>query len=172
MALHLRMLRHAIERSPTELQRILDEVLRLPKRKQKKLAVLLDETDLSAIISAATMIADRLKFLQGLQIILFDHEAKGRLKERSQLHKILETNTWIFGEEYNLWARDRELMTVLKTHKEKLDPALIIDEPVKPLTRKRGIVDLMLSRKRHRADDYEHVVIELKAPKVTLRQRN
>ena len=30
MALHLRMLRHAIERSPTELQRILDEVLRLP----------------------------------------------------------------------------------------------------------------------------------------------
>lgn len=170
MALHLRMLRHAIERSPTELQRILDEVLRLPKRKQKELAVLLDETDLSAIISAATMIADRLKFLQGLRIILFDQEAKERLKERSQLHKILETNTWIFGEEYNLWASDRELTTVLKAHKRKLDPELIIDEPVKLLTRKRGIVDLMLSRsqKRHRADDYEHLVIELKAPKVTL----
>jgi hypothetical protein len=42
-----------------------------------------------------------------------------------------------------------------------------IDEPVKLLTRKRGIVDLMLSRsqKRHRADDYEHLVVELKAPK-------
>jgi hypothetical protein len=170
MALHLRMLRHAIERSPTELQRILDEVLRLPKRKQKELAVLLDETDLSAIISAATMIADRLKFLHGLRIILFDHEAKERLKERSQLHKILETNTWIFGEEFNLWASDRELTTVLKVHKEKLDPDLVIDEPVKLLTRKRGIVDLMLSRsqKRHRADDYEHLVVELKAPKVTL----
>jgi hypothetical protein len=170
MALHLRMLRHAIERSPTELQRILDEVLRLPKRKQKELAVLLDETDLSAIISAATMIADRLKFLQGLRIILFDHEAKGRLKERSQLHKILETNTWIFGEEFNLWASDRELTTVLKIHKKKLDPDLIIDEPVKLLTRNRGIVDLMLSRsqKRHRADEYEHLVIELKAPKVKL----
>ncbi len=170
MALHLRMLRHAIERSPTELQRILDEVLRLPKRKQKELAVLLDETDLSAIISAATMVADRLKFLQGLRIILFDHEAKNRLKERSQLHKILETNTWIFGEEFNLWASDRELTTVLKIHREKLDPDLIIDEPVKLLTRKRGIVDLMLSRaqKRHRADDYEHLVVELKAPKVKL----
>jgi hypothetical protein len=32
-ALHLRLLRHAIERSPSELQRILDEVLKLPKRK-------------------------------------------------------------------------------------------------------------------------------------------
>lgn len=170
MALHLRMLRHAIERSPTELQRILDEVLRLPKRKQKELAVLLDETDLSAIISAATMVADRLKFLHGLRIILFDHELKDRLKERSQLHKILETNTWIFGEEFNLWASDKELTTVLKTHKEKLDPDLVIDEPVKLLTRKRGIVDLMLSRaqKRHRADDYEHLVVELKAPKVGL----
>lgn len=170
LALHLRMLRHAIERSPTELQRILDEVLRLPKRKQKELATLLDETDLSAIISAATMIADRLKFLQGLRIILFEHEAKNRLKERTQLHKILETNTWLFGEEFNLWASDRELTTVLKTHKHKLDPDLVIDEPVKLLNRKRGIVDLMMSRalRRHRADDYEHLVVELKAPKVPL----
>jgi hypothetical protein len=170
MALHLRMLRHAIKRSPAELQRILDEVLKLPKRKQKELAQLLDEADLSGIISAATLVADRLKFLQGLGIILFDYEAKARLKERTQLHKILESNTWIFGEEFNLWASDRELTTVLKAHKEKLDPDLVIDEPVKLLIRKRGIVDLMLSRaqKRHRANDYEHLVVELKAPKVKL----
>jgi Histidine kinase-, DNA gyrase B-, and HSP90-like ATPase len=170
MALHLRMLRHAIKRSPAELQRILDEVLKLPKRKQKELAQLLDETDLSGIISAATLVADRLKFLQGLSVILFDYEAKDRLKERTQLHKILESNTWIFGEEFNLWASDRELTTVLKAHKEKLDPDLVIDEPVKLLIRKRGIVDLMLSRaqKRHRANDYEHLVVELKAPKVKL----
>jgi hypothetical protein len=170
MALHLRMLRHAIERSPTELQRILDEVLRLPKRKQKELASLLDETDLAGVISAATMVADRLKFLQALRIILFDTGAKARLKERSQLHKILETNTWIFGEEFNLWASDKELTTVLKVHKAKLDPDLIIDEPVKLLTRKRGIVDLMLSRsqRRHRANDFEHLVVELKAPKIKL----
>ncbi len=170
MALHLRMLRHAIERSPTELQRILDEVLKLPKRKQKELAQLLDEVDLSGIISAATLVAERLKFLQGLRVILFDYEAKERLKERTQLHKILETNTWVFGEEFNLWASDRELTTVLKAHRDKLDPDLVIDEPVKLLTRKRGIVDLMLSRaqRRHRANDYEHLVIELKAPKVKL----
>jgi hypothetical protein len=170
MALHLRMLRHAIERSPTELQRILDEVLKLPMRKQKELAQLLDETDLSGIISAATLVADRLKFLQGLGFILFNYEAKDRLKERTQLHKILESYTWIFGEEFNLWASDRELTTVLKAHKDRLDPDLVIDDPVKLLIRKRGIVDLMLSRtqKRHRANDYEHLVIELKAPKVKL----
>ena len=104
------MLRHAIERSPTELQKILDEVLRLPKRKQKELAQLLDQTNLSGIISAASLVADRLKFLHGLNIILFDHETRDRLKERTQLHKILEQNTWVFGEEYNLWASDKGLI--------------------------------------------------------------
>lgn len=169
-ALHLRLLRHAIERSPTELQRILDEVLKLPKRKQKELADLLDETDLSGIISAATLVADRLKFLEALRFILFDYEARQKLRERSQLHKILEQNTWVFGEEYNLWASDKDLTTVLKAHREKLDPSLVIDDPVKVINKTCGIVDLMLSRaqRRHRHNDLEHLVIELKAPKVTI----
>jgi hypothetical protein len=170
MALHLRMLRHAIERSPTELQRILDEVLRLPARKQQELARLLDETAFSGIISAATIVADRLKFLTGLRYILFDYEAKHKLKERSQLHKILEQNTWIFGEEYNLWASDSDLTTVLKTHAGKLDPDLVVDARVKVINKTRGIVDLMFSRvqHRHRKDDIEHLMVELKAPKVKI----
>ena len=170
MALHLRLLRHAIERSPAEIQLILDQVLNLPKRKQQELAKLLEETDLSGIISAATLVADRLKFLQALRFILFDYAARQKLKERSQLHKILEQNTWVFGEEYNLWASDKDLTTVLKAHRDKLDPGLIVDDPVKVVNKKRGIVDLMLSRaqRRHRADDIEHLVIELKAPKVVL----
>jgi hypothetical protein len=170
LALHLQMLRHAIERSPTELQKILDQVLLLPKRKQKELAQLLDETNLSGIISAASLVADRLKFLHGLSIILFDYETKDRLKERTQLHKILEQNTWIFGEEYNLWASDKGLTRVLEAHREKLDPSIVIDEPVKIVNKTRGIVDLMLSRvqRRHRHDDIEHLIIELKAPKVKL----
>lgn len=170
IALHLRLLRHAIERSPTELQRILDEVLKLPKRKQKEMAELLNETTLSGIISAATLVADRLKFIDALRFILFDYEARQKLRERSQLHKILEQNTWIFGEEYNLWASDKELTTVLKVHRDKLDPDLVIDDPVKVVNKSRGIVDLMLSRaqRRHRHDDLEHLVIELKAPKVVI----
>lgn len=169
--LHLRLLRNAIEKSPTELQRILDEVLKLPKKKQKELATLLDETDLSGIISAAKLVADRLKFIEALRFILFDFEARRKLKERSQLHKILEQNTWIFGEEYHLWASDRELTNVLRAHRDKLDPELVIDEPVKIIDKDRGIVDLMLSRAqhRHRSDDFEHLVVELKAPKVKLK---
>jgi hypothetical protein len=169
-ALHLRMLRHAIERGPDELQAILREVLDLPERKQKELAALLQETTLSAIITAAKTVADRLKFIAALESIVFDPKTKGRLKERSQLHKILAENTWVLGEEYNLWASDKDLKRVLEKHRAVLDPDIVIDEPVKVIGKKRGIVDLMLSRatRRHRADDIEQLIVELKAPRVTI----
>jgi hypothetical protein len=68
-------------------------------QERKELAALLQETTLSAIITAAKTVVDRLKFIAALESIVFDPETKGRLKERSQLHKILAENTWIFGEE-------------------------------------------------------------------------
>lgn len=169
-ALHLRMLRSAIERGPEELQLILKEVLELPARKQKELASLLQETTLSAIITAAKTVADRLKFISALESIVFDPETKGRLKERTQLHKILAENTWVFGEEYNLWVSDKDLRRVLEKHRDHLDPNISIDEPVKVVGKARGIIDLMFSRstRRHRANDIEHMIVELKAPKVKI----
>src|SRR5262249_22817576 len=96
-ALHLRMLRSAIERSPEDLQLILREVIQLPQRKQEELAKLLREASLASIISAAKIVGDRLKFLSALESIVFDPEMKERLKERTQLHKIIADNTWLFG---------------------------------------------------------------------------
>jgi hypothetical protein len=169
-AFHLRMLRSAIEHGPEELQTILKEVLDLSPKQQKELAALLQETTLSAIITAAKTVADRLKFIAALESIVFDPETKGRLKERTQLHKILAENTWVFGEEYNLWVSDKDLKRVLEKHKEHLDPDISIDNPVKVIDKKRGIIDLMFSRvtKRHRANDMEHMVVELKAPRVKI----
>jgi hypothetical protein len=105
-AFQLRMLRQAIEKSPDELQLILGEVLKLPKRQQEELAQLLRDVSLSSIISAARVVADRLRFLTGLDAVLFDPEPKQRLKERSQLHRIIAQNCWLFGE-----GRDRSLLT-------------------------------------------------------------
>ena len=169
-ALHLRLLRQAIAKSPEELQLILDEVLKLPKRKQAELAQLLRDVSLSAIISAAKIVADRLKFLTGLEAILFDYDKKQRLKERSQLHRIVAQNCWLFGEEYNLSVDDRSLTEVLRKHRKLLGDDIVIDEPVKHVSKDRGIVDLMLSRaiRRHKADELTHIVVELKAPKVKI----
>lgn len=169
-ALHLRLLKHAIEKSPNELQLILGEVLKLPKRSQQDLAQLLKETSLASIIGAAKVVADRLKFLRGLEAILFDLDKKERLKERSQLHRIVADNPWLFGEEFALSVDDQSLNEVLRKHREHLGDAIVIGEPVKHVSKTRGIVDLMLSRaiRRHRAKDLTHLVVELKAPKVKI----
>ncbi len=169
-ALQLRMLRSAIERSPDDLQLILREVIQLPHRQQEELARLLREASLSSIISAAKAVADRQKFLLGLEQILFDADMKARLKERSQLHKIVADNTWLFGEEFNIAVNDKGLTAALRQHRKLLGNEIVIDEPVKHVSKTRGIIDLMLSRtlRRHRADEVEHLVVELKAPKVPI----
>jgi hypothetical protein len=172
-ALHLRLLRQAIEKSPEELQLILGEVLKLPKRKQEELAELLRDVSLSAIISSAKIVADRLNFLTGLEAILFDPDNKKRLKERSQLHRIIAQNCWLFGEEYNLSVDDKSLTEVLRKHRKLLGDDTAIDEPVKHVSKERGIVDLMLSRaiRQHKADELTHLVVELKAPKVKINEK-
>ena len=167
-ALHLRLLRSAIEESPAELQTILTHVLKLPARKQKDLADLLQETSLSAIITAAKTVGDRLKFLQALENIVFDRDMRKRLKERAQLHKIVEDNVWLFGETFNISVSDKGLTAVLKKHKELIGDDTVIGDPVRHVSQDKGIVDLMLSRtiRNHRANEVEHLVVELKAPSV------
>jgi hypothetical protein len=172
----LRMLRQAIERGPEELQLILTQVLDLPQKKQQELAKLLRRTSLIKVISAAKMIADRLEFLEALSAMLFDSELKKNFKERKHLHRLLEKHTWIFGEEFHLTVSDRDLTEVLRKCRAEggLENALIDDDPVvRPAggmdSRKRGIVDLVLSRRLPPSrGERHHLVIELKAPKKRL----
>lgn len=161
------MLKSAIEQSPSEVRRIVQEVLDLPQEKREELIELLDRTSLSSIINASKVVVNRLDFLMGLEVVLFDHEAKKRTKERKELHRLLAENTWVFGEEFNLAVDDQSLNEVLRKHLALLgrDP----DDSAPPVTSpdgKQGIVDLMLSKQVRlpRGDEYEHLVVELKRP--------
>ena len=168
-AFQLRMLRQAVERGPDELQHILSEVLDLPEKTQKELSRLLEDADLANVISASKLVADRLKFVHGLETLLFDPESKKMLKERSQLHRMIaENNTWIFGEEFNLTVDDQSLTAVLRKHRKLIGEQTVIDQPVKQIDGKVGIVDLMLSRSvpQNHADEREHLIVELKRPSV------
>ncbi len=166
------LLKQALESNPAELQKVITEVLELPESELKDLAGLLDSTSLSSIISASKLVADRLNFLQGLENLLFDPQHKKALLERSQLHKILEPHTWLFGEEFNLTVSDQSLDNVLARHRHLLKRPTEEDvEPVKiPGGYSQAIVDLMLSRKvrRNHADELEHLVVELKRPKQSI----
>lgn len=163
----LQMLKSAIERSPQEAQRIIQEVLQLPKEKQEELAELLERTQLSSIINAAKMVSDRLEFLAGLDALIFSSETKGKVRERKHLHRIIAENTWVFGEEFNLSVDDQSLTEVLKKHIGELGDENRKDLiPAVDLEGNTAIVDLMLSRRipQPRAEEREHLIVELKRP--------
>jgi hypothetical protein len=164
--LQLRLLRHAVEHAPGDLSKILTEVLDLPIEKRQELADLLDRTTLAHIISASKIIADRLEFLQGLEALVFDGDLKHAVRERTQLHRIVAENAWMFGEQYNLSVDDQSLTEVLKKHVAARNREVEIDEPVVRADGSRGIVDLMFSRNIQLAgsEHREHLVVELKRP--------
>lgn len=168
-AFQLRMMRTAIENGSDELQLVMKEVLNLPSRQLEELAQLIQESSLPAIISASKEIANRLKFLTGLQALIFDRSMGSTLRERTQLHRLLADNTWVFGEEHHLMVDDRSLDECLRQHTQAKNMQ-VAKGAVRHPSKARGIVDLMFGKQRstHRADELEHLVVELKAPSIRI----
>ncbi len=168
-AFQLRMMRTAIENGSEDLQLIMKEVLRLPARQQEDMARLIQESSLQSIIGASRTVSNRLKFLTALESLIFDRGLGSTLRERTQLHRLLADNTWVFGEEHNLMVDDRSLDECLKQHTQARN-IKVAKGAVKHPTKIRGIVDLMFGKQRsgYRPGALEHLVIELKAPGVPI----
>lgn len=166
----LQLLKQVVNTKPSDLQYILCEVLNLTKEKQKDLAALIQDTSLNSIINMTKVVSERLSFISGLEEILYNTESKRLLKERAQLHKILAENTWVFGDAFSMTVNDESLTQVLRKHLESTNKEIIIDQQVKRLDGRNGIVDLMLSREMptSHSNQVEHLVVELKAPKVKI----
>ncbi|MEN4524164.1 ATP-binding protein [Pantoea agglomerans] len=167
-----KLLRHIVGSCPDDLRTILEEVLSLSRDKQAELAGILKDASISSVINVSKIITDRLKFIAGLESLLFEKESRKVFKERSQLHKIMADNTWFFGESFTLSVNDKSLTEVLKEHLKSLGVKIPVDEKVTRIDGSVGIVDLMLTKSigKNYADEREHIVIELKAPKVNIGQ--
>lgn len=170
--LSLALIREALESRPQALQVVLDRVLGLPTEDVEELAELLNRTELSAIIKSQTAISDRLRFLSGLQHLVFDPDAKKDLLERRHLHRILAKEAWVFKEDYALIGDDDRLAKVLAKFKEKLGEDIeFTSDPMPTKPDGTGIIpDLVLSGQRSPSQGHLHnLVIELKRPSVEIR---
>ena len=137
----LQLVKAAIETGPGALPSILEKVVDLPKGKQEELAELLRKTSLTAVINAAKAVTDRLEFLRALQILVFDPKSKQQLLERSQLHRIIAQETWIFGEQFNLMNDDEDLSSVLRSHLKLLGTQSDDSTPRDGLTPNEPVLD-------------------------------
>lgn len=160
-----RLLAQAVRDNPESVQLILGEVLGLKKEEQDDLAILLKKTSLSSIISAATIVTNRLNFLLALENLVYDKETKKSLLERDQLHKILDEEAWIFGESYALAGSELRLDEVLQKHLAKLGNRQDEVDPESSLDSDSLRVDLMLHKAiQVRPGEFDYLVVELKRP--------
>ncbi|HET8684859.1 MAG TPA: ATP-binding protein [Micromonosporaceae bacterium] len=169
--LTLALLRDAIRHDPDKLTAILHEVVSLSDTDRDTLTELLSETTLPAIIRSANLVATRHKFLAGLEHLLFDPTDSAGMGERDHLHRILERELWIFGEGYHLMSSERGLTQLLRTHLRLEGLPTKEAMPVRRWTGKSGRIDLHLAARYREHDRVRHLVVELKAPDVTIGRR-
>lgn len=164
--LTLNLLRDALKTDPENLAVLVSEFVALSEQDRKALTKLLGETSLAGVIRSANLVTRRSKFLAGLEHLLFDPADSKKVGERDHLHKILEHELWIFGEEYHFMNSERGLTQMLRTHLrlEGLPDGNV--DPVKRWDGKSGRVDLHVAAKFQEHDRVRHLVVELKAPDV------
>lgn len=171
----LGLLKVAVANEPGSLPEIISQLMPLPRGEQQDLVRLLKRTSMSKLIKTHTILTNRLDFLAGLRQMVFDPATSELVKERKELHKILEKELWVFGDEYTMLASDKGLDEVLARHLATLRPEPKRKRkgqpsPVRRSDGSRGIVDLMLSQHRRGITRREHLVVELKRPNVTITQ--
>lgn len=165
-----RLMKEALKTNPSSIKTILGEVFNLTQKQQDDLAELLTHTHLPEIIDVAKTVGDRLAFIYLLEQMVYNDAVGKPIKERSQFHKILLKELWVFGEKYALGTSDQSLRNLLYAHIQCLGrDEMIPDIPPEATEDLTRIPDICLFEQICPGyEQYEHLVIELKRPTLTL----
>lgn len=157
-----------------DVEYIFKKVLKLSDENLEKFHDLLRKTDLEDVVQFASQVAEKTEFLNFLHDLIYGDISK-HLKERSQLHKIVENELWLFGESYNgsphLWSDKRIGNTLNEIHEKHLvyEPTVEDENLIEVEGNLNDITDLLFYNERITDSDMREImVVELKAPKCAI----
>jgi len=139
---------------------------------------LMEKTDIESLIQFSSQVAEKMEFLEFLHDIVYGDISKV-LRERSQLHKIVEKELWLFGENYaqtpHLWS-DRKIGNIFQEIRKatlNYEPTEADENLVESNVQEfNDITDLFFCNEKITGDNVkEYMVVELKAPKCKLGQK-
>ncbi len=159
-----------------DVEYIFREIAKLSDDTLAKFRSLLNEADLEDVIHFTSSVAEKMKFLEFLHELTYGDISKVLL-ERKQLHKIIEKNLWVFGENYTftpaLWS-DKKIGNILEeVRKDYFNYELSADEGnLIEIDNFEGLDDItdlfFFNDKKTDNGVREIMVVELKAPKCAI----
>jgi hypothetical protein len=166
----LSLLREAVSHNPESVSRILRAVFNLPKVRQDEFSQLLDRTELGHIISASTLIADRVVALKVLSEIVFEPKHRQSVKERGELDVLVRDNTWIFGEGFHFTMAEAGLTKIMQRVSSELSLKRSKKASLRKPDGKVGRIDSFMGRLVPHGDPNhrEFLLIELKRPSLVI----
>ena len=168
--LTLTLLREALRHNPESLSNILRAVVNLPKNRQDEFSSLLDKTQLGNIITASSLIADRITALSVLGGLVFKPEHRASVKERGELDALIHENTWMFGEHFHITMAEAGLTKVIDRVAVDLGGKTSTRRTVRKSDGRAGRVDCFLGRSipHPELERREYLVVELKRPSLKI----
>ncbi len=145
---------------------VMEQIVSLTVEQRAKFVSVLRNTRLDHIISIIDLLQQRNAVIIALKNLIYDYPKF--VNERDHIQKIVENHYWLFGDQYSLVSADVRMRRTLESFENELgiqtDKNLSISEE-----EQRQRMDIVLYGSRLTDDQVqESLVIELKAPSVTL----
>jgi len=155
-------------------EEVFGKVVQLSDANMEKFHQLLEKTELENVIEFASAVARKLEFIDLLHELIYG-EVSAVLRERSQLHKIVERELWLFGEAYNgtphLWS-DRKMGNILRELRERYlvyEPTVADENLLEGVEGLDNITDLFILNEKILDNEHREVmVVELKSPRCAI----
>lgn len=151
---------------------VLEQIVALTPEQRVKFVQVLRRTKLEHIVDVMDIIQKRLNVVHQLKEMIYDKSLSRFVNERGHIQKIIEQHFWLFGDQYSMVTADVTLRRSLTEFEALLNTNN--DEDVDNLSPEelRQRMDIFLYGGRmNELGIKEGLVIELKAPMVTLGQK-
>lgn len=153
---------------------IIESVVELTPEQRAEFSLVLERTKLANIVETIHFVEERYKVIAGLKRILY--ELNDYANERDHIQEIIESNYWLFGEQYNLVSADQGMKRALSQYLSILYGEDAPEAELLPDEQSNRRMDIFTCSKR-KVENYsgnaeeENLIIELKAPNVILSKK-
>lgn len=169
--LTLGLMQATFKESPDDALQVIAKVKGLNPDEIRDFRLLLEQTTLSSVIRASKMLTDRIDFLLALDELLHGIQHRDQFLERDHLHRLVEKNAWIFGNEWSLVRSEASLVSALREHIALLRPDEKVAVSAKDVDHGGRRIDMLLAGATSEHRRVRRLVVELKRASLVLHRK-